>query len=167
MDYESDRSRNLGCWHAVDSLGKLVTDDFSTANSSPNFTPGTDFNNFLIDVGFGKSCPAETRQFWQNESAKNYAGEEGRKRIRMAAINLRDRDGLHLRLGDVKCPVLWLHGTDDAVYSVANAKEEIEMFTGSAEKRLEIIQGGQHFLSASNPKEVYGFVREFTGKYGK
>lgn len=27
----------------------------------------------------------------------------------MAAINLRDRDGLHLRAGDVKCPVLWLH----------------------------------------------------------
>jgi hypothetical protein len=27
----------------------------------------------------------------------------------MAAINLRDRDGLHMRASDVKCPVLWLH----------------------------------------------------------
>lgn len=28
----------------------------------------------------------------------------------MAAINLAERDGLHGRLSDVKCPVLWLHG---------------------------------------------------------
>jgi hypothetical protein len=27
----------------------------------------------------------------------------------MAAINLRDRDGLHSRVEDVVCPVLWLH----------------------------------------------------------
>ena len=27
----------------------------------------------------------------------------------MAAINLRDRDGLHGRLFDIKCPVMWLH----------------------------------------------------------
>ena len=27
----------------------------------------------------------------------------------MAAINLRDRDGLHGRLFDVRCPVMWLH----------------------------------------------------------
>jgi alpha-beta hydrolase superfamily lysophospholipase len=58
-------------------------------------------------------------------------------------------------------------GTDDAVYSVANAKEEIGLFTGSSEKRLEVIQGGQHFLSASNPDEVYKFVVEFVEKYAK
>jgi pimeloyl-ACP methyl ester carboxylesterase len=85
----------------------------------------------------------------------------------MAAINLRDRDGLHLRAGDVVCPVLWLHGTDDAVYSVANAKEEIEMFTGAREKRLEVIEGGQHFLSASNPEEVAGFVGAFVKRHWK
>lgn len=27
----------------------------------------------------------------------------------MAAINLRERDGLHGRLFDVRCPVMWLH----------------------------------------------------------
>jgi hypothetical protein len=27
----------------------------------------------------------------------------------MAAINLRERDGLEMRVGDVKCPVLWVH----------------------------------------------------------
>jgi hypothetical protein len=53
------------------------------------------------------------------------------------------------------------------VYSLANAKEEIQLFTGSPDARLEVIQGGQHFLSASNPKEVYGFVVEFVKKYTK
>jgi hypothetical protein len=71
--------------------------------------PNADYTNFLIDIGFGKNCPAEQREYWNNEIAKNYTGEEGRKRIRMAAINLRDRDGLHMRASDVKCPVLWLH----------------------------------------------------------
>ena len=58
-------------------------------------------------------------------------------------------------------------GTDDAVYSVANAKEEIELFTNSPDARLEVIQGGQHFLSASNPKEVNGHVVAFVNKYNK
>jgi pimeloyl-ACP methyl ester carboxylesterase len=75
----------------------------------------------------------------------------------MATINLRDRDGLHGRLADVKCPVLWLHGTADVVYSVANAKREIEMFVGSPD--------AQHFLSFSHPEEVDTAVAEFVAKY--
>jgi pimeloyl-ACP methyl ester carboxylesterase len=47
-----------------------------------------------------------------------------------------------------------MHGTSDQVYSVANAKEEIEMFTGSSNARLQVVEGGQHFLSASHPAEV-------------
>lgn len=47
------------------------------------------------------------------------------------------------------------------MYSVANAQEEIKMFTSSPDARLEVIQGGQHFLSASNPEEVYKHVVEF------
>jgi hypothetical protein len=71
--------------------------------------PGDAFADFLMDVGLGKDCPKETREYWKKETAKNYYGEEGRKRVIMAAINLRDRDGLHSRVGDVRCPVLWLH----------------------------------------------------------
>lgn len=84
----------------------------------------------------------------------------------MASINLSQRDGLHGRLGDVKCPVLWLHGTEDAVYSVANAREEIEMFSGAESKELRVVEGGKHFLSFSHPKEVDGAVGEFVGRWG-
>jgi pimeloyl-ACP methyl ester carboxylesterase len=60
-----------------------------------------------------------------------------------------------------------LQGTNDVVYSVANAKEEIKLFTNSPDARLEVIQGGQHFLSASNPKEVNDYVIGFVKKYTK
>ena len=85
---------------------------------------------------------------------RNYAGDDGRKRLRMCAINLRDRDGLHARLDSVTCPVLWMHGTDDKVYSIPNAEEEIRMFVNSPNAKLQVVHGGQHFLSASNPTEV-------------
>ena len=58
-------------------------------------------------------------------------------------------------------------GTDDAVYSVANAKEEIKLFTGSPDAKLEVVQGGKHFLSWSHPKEVFGLTAEFVKKYAK
>ncbi|WP_405164603.1 alpha/beta hydrolase [Nocardia sp. NBC_01499] len=80
-------------------------------------------------------------------------------------MNLRDRDGLHGRLDDVRCPVLWLHGTADQVYSVENAKEKIRMFTRSPEARLAVVEGGQHFLSASNPAEVDDAALEFVRRW--
>jgi len=89
----------------------------------------------------------DVRQFWTETIKANYRGDDGRRRIRMAAINLSQRDGLHARLSDVKCPVLWLHGTDDAVYSVANAKHEVEMFDNARSKELRVVEGGKHFLS--------------------
>ena len=121
----------------------------------------------LIDIGFGKNAPTDTREYWQKTIKANYQGDDGRRRIRMAAINLRERDGLHGRLFDVRCPVLWLHGTDDAVYSVANAEEEVKMFVNSPDKKLQVVPGGQHFLSFSHPKEVDSALIEFVGKYGK
>jgi pimeloyl-ACP methyl ester carboxylesterase len=83
----------------------------------------------------------------------------------MAAINLRERDGLHGRLFDVKCPVLWLHGTDDVVYSVPNAQEEIKMFVNSKSAKLQTVEGGAHFLSASHPKEVSDALIGFVGQW--
>ncbi|MFK0289813.1 alpha/beta fold hydrolase [Streptomyces sp. NPDC090442] len=76
-------------------------------------------------------------------------------------MHLGDHDGLHGRLDEVGCPILWLHGTADQVYSVPNAREEIRMFTGSPAARLEVIEGGQHFRSASHPAEANAAAIEF------
>lgn len=156
LDNESERTRKLGCWNGPADLAPSIK-AWTSNKPVSDFEPGTDFSNFLIDIGFGKDCDKSTRQFWNDLIRENYRGEEGRKRIRMASINLADRDGLHQRLSDVKCPVLWLHGTADPVYSVANAEEEIKLFTNSKDAQLKVVKDGQHFLSFSHPKvrELY------------
>ena len=166
MDNESERTRKLGCWDGAASCTGPIN-AWTTNHATPDFEPDDNFTNFLIDIGFGKNCDGSLRQFWNKTIKSNYQGDEGRKRVRMAAINLRERDTLHGRLFDIRCPVLWLHGTDDAVYSVANAEEEIKLFVNSADAKLVTVKDGQHFLSASHPEEVDNALIEFVGKWHK
>ena len=53
----------------------------------------------------------------------------------------------------------------DSVFSVDNAKDEMKLFTGSPSAELLVVEGGHHFLSASNPKEanraMIGFAKKF------
>ncbi|KAI7527072.1 alpha/beta-hydrolase [Hortaea werneckii] len=166
MDYESERTRKLGCWDAPTGLTPTIN-ACTTNSATPDFEPGDEYCNFLIDTGFGKDCAEEARRYWINEIKANYRGDEGRRRLRMAAINLKERDGLHSRLFDVRCPVLWLHGTSDVVYSADNAREEIALFVNSPDAKLKVIENGQHFLSFSHPKEVDEALLEFVGRYEK
>ncbi|KXS97152.1 hypothetical protein AC578_3074 [Pseudocercospora eumusae] len=167
MDYESPRSRSLGCWDALDSLAATIA---AWTSPTSDFEPTDEYCEFLLQSGFGGlDDDPEAKAFWMQHIKANYRGDEGRRRARMCAINLRDRDGLHSRLGDVKCPVWWMHGTGDQVYSVRNAEEEIELFTGvgKEDRRLVVVEGGQHFLSASHAQEVDEVLLEMIGKYGK
>jgi len=166
MDAETERTRTLGCWNGPADLNPLIK-EWSSSTATPDFTPPDSYSHFLIDIGFGKDCPSSTRDFWLETIRSNYTGDAGRRRIRMAAINLSERDGLHGRLFDVRCPVLWLHGTADAVYSVKNAEEEIKLFVNSPDARLQVVEDGQHFLSFSHPAAVDGALVEFVGKYGR
>lgn len=59
---------------------------------------------------------------------------------------------------------IW-QGTDDAVYSVPNAEQEIRLFANSPDARVVVVPKGQHFLSFSHPKEVDGNLIEFVSKY--
>lgn len=165
MDYESARSVRLGCWDGAETTTGTIA-MFSSLEPTPAFELPDDYCNFLIDVGLGADCDAGSRAAWNKEMKANYQGDEGRRRARMAAINLGSRDGLHLRLGDVRCPVLWLHGTKDVVYSVSNAQEEIKMFTGSKSAELLVVEGGTHFLNESSPKEVDLALAQFVERWG-
>lgn len=48
---------------------------------------------------------------------------------------------------------------------MANAEDEIKLFTRAAEVRLETIPNGHHFLSASKPAEVNAAVIDFLGRW--
>jgi pimeloyl-ACP methyl ester carboxylesterase len=163
MDYESQRSRDLGCWDgiafctpAIDALAGSVGDDW--------VIPG-ELVDAVLKEGFGEDVPAEERSFWHATYQENYTGDAGRRRLRISAINLRDRDGLHGRLDSVHCPVLWMQGTADPVYSVANAEDEIQRFVNAAHAELRVVEGGQHFLSATHPDEVDAAAVEFVERW--
>jgi len=163
MDKECERMVKAGCWDGTRDVGGVV-DGFFSLEPTPDFVVPDAFCEFLIDSGFGKDVEQSEREFWLKEMKANYKGDEGRARLYQCAVNLRDRDGLHARIPFIKCDVLWLHGTSDAVYSVANAEEEIKLFKSSSSAKLQVVQGGQHFLSASHPEEVaqaiLGFVKK-------
>lgn len=163
MDSESQRSRELGCWNgtefctpAIDALAEPVADDWKVPEG---------FVDGVLDSGLGDRVTPEDRAFWLDVYRQNYSGDAGRERLRICAINLRDRDSLNARLDSVTCPVLWLHGTADSVYSVANAQDGIARFTQSADAKLEIIEGGQHFLSASDPRQVNAAAKAFINRW--
>ena len=152
MDFESQRSRDLGCWDgiefctpAIDALAEPVGDDWVIP---------MELVDAVLNEGLGEDVSSEERTFWHDKYQKNYTGDAGRTRVRISSINLRDRDGLHGRLDGVRCPILRMHGTEDPVYSVANAEDEMRLFVNSAGAELRVVEGGRHFLSASNPDDV-------------
>ena len=163
MDFESERSRRLGCWDgvefctpAIDALAEPVGDDWVIP---------IELVDAVLAEGLGEDVDPATRSFWHAEHQRNYTGDAGRQRLRTISVNLRDRDGLHGRLDKVRCPVLWLQGTADRVYSVPNAEEEIGRFVNAANAELRVIEGGQHFLSATNPDVVNTAILEFTERW--
>jgi len=162
MDKECQRTIDLGCWDGFKDVDQCVQ-AFKPSGDDPNFEAPLWYCDFLIDIGFGKDVDSKVRDFWRKEIQDNYRGTDGKARLHMASINLRDRDSLHARIALLTCPVLWLHGTSDVVYSVANAEEEIKLFTASKNARVQVVENGQHFLSFSHPKEVaqalLGFVK--------
>lgn len=107
MDSESVRSRELGCWNGPEACSGLVTlaGDLSPAH---DFEPGDAYYDFLMDIGFGASVDEPTKRFWSQTIKDNYTGDEGKRRICMAAVGLASRDGLHERLPYIQCPVVWL-----------------------------------------------------------
>lgn len=164
MDYESQRTRDLGNFDCLATLAGPIK-EFESNLQTPDFVIPQSFRDFPIHVGFGKSIDNATVKFWNEEMKRNYSGDDGRRRLKEVTINLRDRDGLHNRLYEVRCPVLWLHGTEDAAYGVPNAEEEIKLFVNSPDARLQVVEGGQHYLSASHPEIVDRALIDFVKKY--
>ena len=107
MDYESPRSRELGCWNGAQVASGLVQLG-ATQTPMPDFEPEDGYCDFLMEIGYGKACPPELRDKWAGILKNVYRGDDGKRRMCMAAINLATRDGLHARLPFVKSPVNWL-----------------------------------------------------------
>ncbi|PKX99844.1 putative alpha/beta hydrolase [Aspergillus campestris IBT 28561] len=164
MDSESPDSRSKGCWDPAPLLAPFH-DKWSSATATPDFLIDDVWCGMVSGIGFGANSPAETGEFWTKTLKEVYRGDEGRKKVRMAVNCLLERDGLLMRLRDVKCPVYWLQGSEDTPFGTTVPVEQIRLLSGSVEASLRMVEGGAHYLNATNPAEVNQAVLEMVRKY--
>ncbi|PGH23798.1 hypothetical protein AJ80_02228 [Polytolypa hystricis UAMH7299] len=166
IDYESSVSRTKACWDPTPIIAPFIQTWSTPTSPNPE--------DFLIDevwcgmvstLGFGLNVTTETIEFWKQTLRDVYKGDEGRKKVRMATMNLLQRDGLGLRVRDVKCPVYWLQGTEDTVYSKEYAQEQSKLFISSVEVKFSVVEGGAHYLNVTTPMEVAEALLELVSKY--
>ncbi|KAI0886717.1 putative alpha/beta hydrolase [Annulohypoxylon maeteangense] len=153
MDSESADSRTKGCWDPAPFASPFLQ-KWSSSTPNPDFVVGDDWIQPVLGLGLGSASTPAAVEYWSESIRKVYSGDQGRRRLRMATLNLAERDGLLFRIGDIKCPVHWYQGTEDPIYGTIVPQEHIKLFTGSSEAKLNFIEGGVHFLSVSHPKEV-------------
>ncbi|KAL3418135.1 hypothetical protein PVAG01_09850 [Phlyctema vagabunda] len=165
MDYESAASREDGCWDAAPVLIPWI-EKWTSTTPTPDWVVEDEWCGMIGSIGFGASTTDETTTFWTSILKDVYSGDEGRKKVRMAAICLLDRDGLRIRIQDIKCPVRWLQGTEDLPFKTKRAQEEIKLFINSPDATLQLVEGGSHYLNASKPKAIEEALLELVGKYG-
>ncbi|KAI2616715.1 putative alpha/beta hydrolase [Hypoxylon sp. NC1633] len=153
MDSETPESRLKGCWDPTPFLTPFFQ-KWSSSEPTPDFVVGEDWIQPVIGLSLGSQATPEAMNFWTESMRRVYAGNEGRQKLRMDTICLAERDGLSYRLGDITCPVHWLHGKGEPVFSDAIAREQIGLFTASKNAKLDVLEGGCHCLNVSHPKEI-------------
>ncbi|CCE26580.1 hypothetical protein E4U09_004359 [Claviceps aff. purpurea] len=164
MDCESAASREKGCWDPQTQLAPFY-DSFCSSTPTPDYVVDEVWRGMVCQLGFSASTPKETQSFWDETLKTVYRGDEGRRKLRMALACLLERDGLLFRLRDIKCPVHWLQGTEDPVFGTVLPKDHIKLFTAATEATLTMVEGGCHYLSATNPKEVNEALLSMVKKY--
>ena len=82
-----------------------------------------------------------------------------RTELHLAFRCLMDRDDITGRLGEISCPTLIVHGTDDAAIPVAKAEVVQAGLAGPAE--LVLVEGGSHAANLSHPDQVNVALLEF------
>ncbi|KAK3906047.1 Dihydrolipoyllysine-residue acetyltransferase component of acetoin cleaving system [Staphylotrichum tortipilum] len=170
MDFESADSRSKGCWDPKTLLTPFY-DNWCSPTPTPDFVVDDVWCGMVATLGFGAAGTAELVSFWTETVKTVYTGDEGRKKLKMALACLLDRDGLLRRVRDIVCPIRWLQvyatlsGTEDAPYGTQIPVEQIKLFTSSKDATLTMIEGGNHYLNATNPAEVATALLDLVNKY--
>ena len=108
MDSETGYSRSKGCWNPAPLITPFV-DKWTTRRETPDFVVDDVWCEMVVRIGFGEGViDEETIQFWKKTVSDVYRGDEGRRKVRMTAMSLLSRDGLLVRLRDIRCPVHWM-----------------------------------------------------------
>jgi len=185
MDSESTDSRSKGAWDPKTLLTPFF-ENWCSTTPTPDFLVDDVWCGMVGSLGFGAGATAHIIRFWTETLKSVYKGDEGRKKLKMSLACLLERDGLLLRVRDVVCPVYWLQvsctgsvsplvqspsesnknqGTLDAPFGTTLPAEQIKLFTSSKETVLTLVEGGSHYLNATNPREVNAALMRLVSKY--
>ena len=107
MDYESADSRSKGAWDPKTLLSPFF-EKWCSTTPTPDFVVDDVWCGMVGSIGFGSSTTPEMTAFWTETLKGVYKGDEGRRKLKLALLNLLERDGLLLRVRDIVCPVVWL-----------------------------------------------------------
>jgi pimeloyl-ACP methyl ester carboxylesterase len=72
---------------------------------------------------------------------------------------LLEREDIHDRLGEISCPALVVHGSNDAAIPAAKAEALVAGLSGAVP--LVVVEGGGHASNLSHPDEVNAAIRVF------
>ena len=125
----------------------------------------TDLVDAVLREGFGEDVPPEERSFWHEEHQKNYTVTRGVSGSGSSPST--SAIATAWRPGWTACgaPSCGCRARPTGLYSVANAQEEIKLFVNSRDVELRVVDGGQHFLSATHPDEVNAATVEFIKRW--
>jgi pimeloyl-ACP methyl ester carboxylesterase len=112
--------------------------------------PAEQLVDMVASICLGDRPADEWKDRWREVSGTHFA------RILDALVS---RDGLLDRLGQLRCPVLVLHGSADAAYPVCRAAEIAE--GAPKAEPMVVVDGGAHFLSLTDPHAVNPHLRKF------
>jgi microsomal epoxide hydrolase len=164
MDSDSSqRIIDLGCRNLSALMSPIVT--HLTAEPNPDFALDSSFANGLYDSTLGpNAAEADKQKLYEYGEAMRtqYAGDAGRLRLQQGCVAMLTRDSLLMRLGYIKCPVLWIAGDKDPVFSEKSQRADAALF--GSEVRFEVIDA-YHVPTLSNTTLVNKLVTEFVLKH--
>lgn len=83
------------------------------------------------------------------------------EQVGFALESLVGRDDIVERLAEIQAPVLVMHGSEDGSYDPSYGRQIADGVPNGA--GFVLVEGGAHFLSATDPGRVNDALRQFIG----
>ncbi|GAA5883809.1 hypothetical protein JCM16303_002386 [Sporobolomyces ruberrimus] len=123
-----------------------------------------DSMNAILDLAFTASSregDVDLRDWLANAWFRRIAPHHALRCFVQAAPVLMDPKITKEELAAIKCPVLFVQGTDDTMQGIPVAYDLLEKLTGTEDATMEIVEGGPSYLGIENLEDVAPILSSF------